>query len=73
MLDDGLDQQGHEALTRKDHTGSRPIEWLTEVDRRRHTCMIDASIYVMVDGSSSVMNGNGKVISRPTVLFNQTV
>ena len=29
-----------------DHTGSRAIEWLTEIDRRTHTCLIDASIYV---------------------------
>ena len=29
-----------------DHTGSRAIGWLTGVDRRTHTCLIDASIYV---------------------------
>ena len=28
-----------------DHTGSRATEWLTEINQRRHTCMIDASIY----------------------------
>ena len=33
------------ALTRRDHTGSRAIWCLTEIDRRTHTCMIDASIY----------------------------
>ena len=29
-----------------DHAGSRAIGWLTEIDRRTHTCLIDASIYV---------------------------
>ena len=29
-----------------DHTGSRAIEWLTEVDRRTHTCLIEARLYV---------------------------
>ena len=35
------------ALARRDHTGSRAIWWPTEIDRRTHTCMIDASIYVV--------------------------
>ena len=29
-----------------DHTGSRATEWLTEIDQRGHTCMIEACFYV---------------------------
>ena len=47
-----------------DHTGSRATEWLTEIDQRRHTCMIDASIYRMADSSSSGMIDKGKVMGR---------
>ena len=36
---------------------------------RRHTCLIDASIYVVDDSSSSVMNENGKAMSRQKVVF----
>ena len=57
------------ALTRRDHTGSRAIEWFTEVDPRRHTCMIDGSVYVVDDSSSSVMNENGKTNSQQQVVF----
>ena len=36
----------YNASTREDHTGSRASEWLSEIDRRTHTCLMDASIHV---------------------------
>ena len=34
------------ALAPRDHTGSRAISWLTEVNRRTHTCLMDTSIHM---------------------------
>ena len=52
-----------------DHTGSRATEWLTEFNQRGHTCLIDASIYMMEDRSSSGMSDNCKAMSRQKVVF----
>ena len=32
-----------------DHTGSRATGWLTEINQRVHTCMIEARLYVVLD------------------------
>ena len=47
-----------------DHTGSRAIEWLTEVDRRTHTCLIDASIYILYSLQSAVVRLDIRTVWR---------
>ena len=38
----------YSASTREDRTGSRAILWLTEIDRRTRTCLMDTCIHVML-------------------------
>ena len=55
-----------------DHTGSRAIEWLTEVDRRTHTCLMAGAAMLQSEGGFQSCLHNGKVKSQPTVLFKRT-
>ena len=38
----------YNASIREDHTGSRANMWLSEINRRTHTCLMDTGIHVMV-------------------------
>ena len=49
----------YRASTREDHTGSRAILWLTEIDPRAHACLMHTRIHVI-----SVMIDNGKAMCR---------
>ena len=56
-----------------DHTGSRATGWLTEINQRGHTCMIEACFYVnAVSWAISGMMHNGKAKSQSTVWFTRT-
>ena len=61
------------ASTREDHTGSRAIEWLTEIDRRAHTCLMDTSIHMnpvrAMFSRAALVNANSKAMGRKQVLF----
>ena len=50
----------YNASTREDHAGSRAILWLTEIDRRAHTCLMHTRIHVADARKESVMMHNGK-------------
>ena len=52
-----------------DHTGSRATGWLTEIDQRGHTCMIEACFYRMNVSSRSVMHGKGKAKGQEPVFL----
>ena len=57
----------HNASNREDHTGSRAIEWFSEINRRAHTCLMDAGIHahtVMYDKDKNVGSVNSIVLTE---------
>ena len=56
-----------------DHTGSRAIEWLTEVDRRTHTCLMARHSHVAIRRRVSVMHGKGKAMGQQQVFLEQSM